>query len=65
MKIAAAGALSGVLTPLLPPLIDSISGSPRDLRIALVAIPFAALVPILVRRCSVGLGTALRRTRPA
>jgi hypothetical protein len=52
IKIAAAGALSGVLTPLLPPLIDEIDGSPGDFRIALVAVPFAVLVFILVRRCS-------------
>jgi len=52
IKIAAAGVLSGVLTPLLPPLIDKINGSPGDFRIALVAVPFAILVFILVRRCS-------------
>jgi hypothetical protein len=52
LKVAAGGMLSGVLTPLLVPLIDKISGAPGDFRIALVAIPFAALVFILVRRCS-------------
>jgi hypothetical protein len=52
LKIAAGGVLTGVVTPLLPPLIDKIGGSPGDFRIALVAIPFAALVFILVRRCS-------------
>jgi hypothetical protein len=52
IRIAAAGVLSGVMTPLLPPLIDTISGSPGDFRIALVAVPFAVLVFILVRRCS-------------
>jgi hypothetical protein len=50
LKIAAAGILTGLLTPLLPPLIDKLNGSPGDLRIALVAIPFAILVSILVRR---------------
>jgi hypothetical protein len=50
LKVAAGGAVTGLLTPLLPPLIDKISGSPGDFRIALVAIPFAILVLILVRR---------------
>lgn len=52
LKVAAGGVLTGILTPLLPPLIDKISGTPGDLRIALVAIPFAILVLILVRRLS-------------
>jgi hypothetical protein len=38
------------LTPLLPTLIDKLLGAPGDLRIALVAVPFAILVGILVRR---------------
>jgi hypothetical protein len=50
VRIAAGGVLTGFLTPLLPPLIDRISGTPGDFRIALVAIPFAVLVLILVRR---------------
>jgi hypothetical protein len=50
LKVAAGGVLTGILTPLLVPLIDRISGTPGDLRIALVAIPFAILVLILVRR---------------
>lgn len=49
-KIAAAGVLTGVLTPLLPTLIDKLLGAPGDLRIALVAVPFAVLVLILARR---------------
>ena len=49
--IAAGGLVSGILTPLLPPLIDRIVGVPGDFRIALVAMPFAVLVFILVRRC--------------
>ena len=49
-KTAAAGVLTGLLTPLLPTLIDKIVGAPGDLRIALVAVPFAVLVLILVRR---------------
>jgi hypothetical protein len=52
LKVAAGGVLTGLLTPLLPTLIDHISGTPGDFRIALVAIPFAVLVFILVRRCS-------------
>jgi hypothetical protein len=52
LKIAAGGVLSGVLTPLLPPLIDRISGTPGDFRIALVAVPFAILIFVMVRRLS-------------
>jgi hypothetical protein len=50
LKIAAAGVLTGLLTPLLPTLIDKMLGAPGDFRIALVAVPFALLVLILVRR---------------
>jgi hypothetical protein len=50
LKIAAAGILTGLLTPLLPTLIDKISGASGDFRIALVAVPFAVLVLIMVRR---------------
>jgi hypothetical protein len=49
-KIAAGGVFTGLLTPLLPTLIDKMLGAPGDLRIALVAVPFAVLVLILVRR---------------
>ena len=49
LKVAAGGVLTGILTPLLPPLIDQINGSPGDFRLALVAVPFAVLVLILVR----------------
>jgi hypothetical protein len=52
LKIAAGGLLSGILTPLLPLVVDRISGAPGDLRIALVALPFAVLVCLVVRRCS-------------
>jgi hypothetical protein len=52
LKIACLGVLTGIFTPLLPALLDKISGTPGDLRIALVAVPFAILVLILVRRCS-------------
>jgi hypothetical protein len=50
LKIAAGGILTGLVTPLLPTLIDKIVGAPGDFRIALVAVPFAMLVLILVRR---------------
>ena len=50
--VAAGGLLSGILTPLLPQLIDQIIGAPGDFRIALVAVPFAVLVLSLVRRYS-------------
>lgn len=52
LKIAAGGVLSGILTPLFVPLIDRIGGTPGDVRIALLALPFAVLVFIMVRRCS-------------
>lgn len=52
LKVAAGGVLTGILTPLLPTLIDRIAGAPGDFRLALVAIPFAILVVIVVRRCS-------------
>ena len=50
LKIATGGVLTGLLTPLLPTLIDKLVGAPGDLRIALVAVPFAVLVAVLVRR---------------
>ena len=53
LMIAAGGVLSGILTPLLPALIDGIGGTPSDFRIAPVAaIPFAVLVFMVVRRGS-------------
>jgi hypothetical protein len=52
LKVAAGGLLTGILTPLFVPLVDAIAGTPGDFRIALVAIPFAVLVLILVRRTS-------------
>jgi hypothetical protein len=51
-KIAAAGVFTGILTPLFQPLIDRIAGAPGDFRIALLALPFAVLVAVLVRRPS-------------
>src|ERR1700712_1162103 len=50
--VAGAGLLSGILTPLLPTLLDRIVGVPADVRLALVAIPFAILVFFVVRRFS-------------
>ena len=52
LTVAAGGVATGILTPLLPQLIDRIAGTPGDFRIALVAIPFAALVFTVVRRFS-------------
>jgi hypothetical protein len=51
-KVAIGGVVTGVVTPLLPYLIDRISGTPGDFRIALVAIPFAVLIFMVVRRFS-------------
>lgn len=53
LRIAAAGLLTGLLTPLLPTLIDKLVRAPGDFRIALVAVPFAILVGILVRKLTV------------
>jgi hypothetical protein len=52
LTIAAGGTLTGLITPLLPQLIDRIGGTPGDFRIALVAVPFAVLVFMVVRRAS-------------
>jgi hypothetical protein len=53
LMVAAGGILSGVLTPLLPTLVDQILGLPGQFRISLIAVPFAVLVFVLVRRFSV------------
>jgi hypothetical protein len=52
LMIAAGGLLSGLLTPLTPQLIDKFTGGSGNLRMALVAVPFAVLVFFVVRRCS-------------
>ena len=52
LMIAAGGLLTGILTPLTPQLIDKFSGGSGNLRMALVAVPFAVLVFFVVRRCS-------------
>jgi hypothetical protein len=51
LKIAAGGLVSGILTPLLPQLIDKLQ-APGMLRLALIAVPFAVLVFIVIRRRS-------------
>jgi hypothetical protein len=51
-KIAAAGVLTGILTPLFQPIVDRLAGAPGDFRIALLGLPFAILIAILVRRLS-------------
>ena len=50
LTISAAGMLTGLVTPLLPTLIDKLVRAPGDFRLALVAVPFAILVGMLVRR---------------
>jgi hypothetical protein len=52
LKIAGGGVLSGIVTPLLPLLTDKIIGAPADIRLALVALPLAILVFVVVRRRS-------------
>jgi hypothetical protein len=52
LMVAAAGVFSGMLTPLMPPLVDFIGWVPAFFGTALVAIPFAILVFILVWRAS-------------
>jgi len=52
LTAAVGGLISGILTPLLPALLDHILGLPGQLRISLIAVPFAVLVFILVRRFS-------------
>lgn len=52
LTAAAGGIVSGILTPLLPSLIDHIVGLPGQFRISLIAVPFAVLVCVLVRRFS-------------
>ena len=52
LMVAAGGIVSGIFTPLLPGLIDMIAGGSGQLRISLIAVPFAVLVFVLVRRFS-------------
>jgi hypothetical protein len=50
LRIASIGVLTGILTPLFQPVVDRIAGAPGDFRIALLGLPFAILVAVLVRR---------------
>ncbi len=52
LKVAAGGIASGIATPLMVPLLDRLDLFPGQLRIALLALPFAVLVSVLVRRFS-------------
>jgi len=57
LMVAAGGLASGILTSLLPALVDSFIGTNGkfplvQFRLALIALPFAVLVFILVRRFS-------------
>lgn len=52
LVIAIGGLVSGILTPLTPLLVDKLTGAPGMFRLALVAVPFAVLVFVVVRRCS-------------
>jgi hypothetical protein len=52
LLVAMGGVLSGILTPLVVPLMDKIGDGPGGLRIALVALPFAVLAFVLVQRFS-------------
>jgi hypothetical protein len=52
LMVAAGGVISGILTPLLPALVDHVVGLPGQFRISLIAVPFAVLVFFLVRRFS-------------
>lgn len=54
LKIAGGGLVSGLLTPLLPDVIDLLPGVPRMLRLALLALPFGVLVFVVVRRRGAG-----------
>ena len=51
-RITAGGVLTGILTPLFQPVVDRINGAPGDIRIALLGLPFAILVALVVRRRS-------------
>lgn len=51
-RIAGGGLLTGLLTPLLPEVLDRLHGPPGMWQLALVALPFAMLVFFVVRRRS-------------
>lgn len=52
LKIAIGGLVSGLLTPLLPVVVDRLNGPPGMWQLAVVALPFAVLVFAVVRRRS-------------
>jgi hypothetical protein len=52
LKTAIGGLISGVITPLMPDAVDLLAPAPAMLRLALVAVPFAVLVFVVVRRRS-------------
>jgi hypothetical protein len=52
LKVAAGGILSGIATPLMVPALDRLMVVPGQLDIAMVGLPFAILVCVLVRRFS-------------
>ncbi len=52
IKVAAGGIASGIATPLMVPMLDKLELFPGQFRIALLALPFAILVIVLVRRFS-------------
>jgi hypothetical protein len=57
LMVAAGGLISGILTSLLPALVDGIVGTSGrfplvQVRLALIALPFAVLVFVVVRRFS-------------
>jgi hypothetical protein len=59
LKVAGAGLTTGLVTPLLQLLIDRISIPPGGFRVALMAVPFAVLVAMLVWRAGRRWWTAL------
>jgi hypothetical protein len=52
LKVAAGGILSGIATPLTVPMLDRLNAFPGQLGVAMVGLPFAILVCVLVRRFS-------------
>jgi hypothetical protein len=48
LKVAGAGLTTGLVTPLLQLLIDRVTIPPGGFRVALMAVPFAVLVAVLV-----------------
>jgi drug/metabolite transporter (DMT)-like permease len=54
LKIAIGGLVSGVLTPLLPAVLDRLDVRPGMWQLAVVALPFAVLVFVVLRWRSAG-----------